>query len=75
MEAAQLITGRIRDWRLASGPGRLAYGMISVGAFSLSAATDQDTVRIFISCVDSLAETSAGHEFLSDISYHCAQAL
>lgn len=75
MEAAQLISGRVGDWRRASSEGRAAYAMASVAALSPSAARDAATVRSFISCVDTLAETSRSYDPLADLSMHCARAL
>ncbi len=75
LEAAQLISGSVSDWHKASTEARIAYAMASVGALSPSAARDPATVRIFISCVDNLAETSASYDHLSDLSFHCAQSL
>lgn len=75
MEAAQLISGRVRDWRTASAEGKQAYAMATVGTLSPAAARDPGAVRVFVGCVDNLAESSASHEPLSDLAFHCRQAL
>jgi hypothetical protein len=75
LEAAQLIRGRVSDWQRASPEGRAAYATASVAAMSPSAARDPANVRLFISCMDHLAESSRSYDPLADLSMNCAQAL
>lgn len=75
LEATQLIRGRVSDWQSASAEGRAAYATASVAALSPSAARDPTNVRLFISCMDHLAESSRSYDALADLSMNCAQAL
>lgn len=74
-EAAQLIQGRVRDWRIATQAGKEVYAMASIGALDPATARDPAKVRLFVGCMNGFAESEPGHVFLADLSQHCAQAL
>lgn len=71
-EVNRLIYGRVSDWRIAAPECRVAYAMVSAESVGARGSSD---VRALLSCISRLTESSPGHEYLADLSRHCAHAL